>query len=57
LFTREKCETQVGGRWFGGVGGVLVEALLEFRHLLVKFPKPLLVPLDKSQDGCLGIGR
>jgi hypothetical protein len=29
------------------VGGVLVEALLEFSHLLVKFLKALLVPLHK----------
>ena len=37
---------RVGGRRLGGVGGVLVEALLEFRHLLLKFLKPLLVALD-----------
>jgi hypothetical protein len=48
---------RVGRRRLGGVGGVLVESLLEFRHLLVKFLKALLVPLDKSQDGCLGVGR
>ena len=50
------------GRWIGrgglgGVGGVLVEPLLEFSHLLVKLLKALLVALDKSQDGCLGVGR
>jgi hypothetical protein len=38
----------VGRRRLGGVGRVLVEALLEFRHLLLKFLKPLLVALDKS---------
>jgi hypothetical protein len=37
---------RVGRRRLGGVGGVLVEALLEFRHLLLKFLKPLLVALD-----------
>jgi site-specific DNA recombinase len=37
--------------WLGGVGGVLVEALPEFRHLLVQFLKALLVALDQSQDG------
>jgi hypothetical protein len=47
----------VGRRRLGGVGGVLVEPLLECGHLVVKFLKALLVPLDKSQDGCLGIGR
>jgi hypothetical protein len=47
----------VGGRPLEGVGGVLVEPLLEFRHLLVKFQKALLVALDDSQDGCLGSGR
>jgi hypothetical protein len=38
---------RVGRRWLGGVGGVLVEALLEFRHLLMKLLKALLVPLDQ----------
>src|SRR5262249_29844639 len=48
---------RVGRRRLGGVGGVLVEPLLEISHLLVKFLKALLVALDKSQDGCLGNGR
>ena len=48
---------RVRGRWPGGVAGVLVEALLEFSHLLVQFLKPLLVPLHQRQDGCLGSGR
>jgi hypothetical protein len=34
-----------------------LEELVEFNHLLVKFLKTLLVPLDKSQDGFPGSGR
>ena len=38
---------RVGRGRLGGIGGVLVEALLEFRHLLMKLLKALLVPLDQ----------
>jgi hypothetical protein len=31
---------RVRRRWLGGVGGVAVESLLEFSHLLVQFLKP-----------------
>jgi hypothetical protein len=42
---------RVGRGRLGGVGGVLVEALLEFSHLLMKLLKALLIALDQRQDG------
>jgi hypothetical protein len=48
---------RVGRGRLGGVGGVLLEALLEFHHLFMKLLKALLVALDQRQDGKLGSGR
>ena len=48
---------RVGRGRLGGIGGVLVEALLEFSDLRAEFLKALLIPLNKSQDGHLGSGR
>ena len=44
----------VGRGWFGGVGGVLVEPLLEFNPLQVKLLKALLVALDQGTNSSLG---
>jgi hypothetical protein len=41
---------RIRGRWFGGIGGVLVEALLEFMDLLLQGLQSPLILLDESQD-------
>jgi hypothetical protein len=41
---------RVAGRWAGGVGGVLVEALPQVIDLLLEGLQPLLILLDEGQD-------
>jgi hypothetical protein len=48
---------RVTGRRAGGVGGVLVEALLKLVHPLRKSLQPLLILLDEDQDSRPGSGR
>src|SRR5262245_43158112 len=48
---------RVARRGQGGVGGVLVEALLKLVHPLLEGLQPLLILLDESQDSRLGGGR
>jgi hypothetical protein len=39
-----------GRRWLGGIGGVFVEALLEFVDLLLQGLQSPLIMLDEGQD-------